>query len=145
MIPDFTASGSLPAGVISASWSEVVARFGTNKRRGELLKGLEDALCRLRDAGCSTVYLDGSFVTSKDHPGDFDVCWESSGVDFNVLDPVLLDFGHARAAQKARFKGELFPADTLEADSGKIFLDFFQRDRRGNPKGVVEIDLTTLP
>ena len=42
----------------------------------------------LRAAGCKRVYIDGSFITTKEHPGDF-----------------------------------------------------FQRDRDGNPKGIIVIDL----
>ncbi|MEM7758676.1 MAG: hypothetical protein AAF298_11195, partial [Cyanobacteria bacterium P01_A01_bin.40] len=75
---------------------------------------------------------------------DFDVCWQDDNVDLKLLlelDPVLLDFSQKRAAQKAKYGGELFlasvPADAL----GQTFLEFFQRDRNGNPKGIVEISL----
>lgn len=42
-------------------------------------------------------------------PGDFDACWDTDGVDLDVLDPVLLDLSNHRAAQRQRFGGELFP------------------------------------
>ena len=64
-----------------------------------------------------------------------------------MLDPVFLDFNDGRAAQKARFGGELFPAELPEGGSGKRFLDFFQTDRKtGRRKGIVTItlDLTEL-
>jgi len=67
-------------------------------------------------------------------PGDFDGCWDQTGVDFDALDPVLLDFDGHREAQKARFGGEFFIAT---AD----FIDFFQHDRDGRPKGIIRIDL----
>jgi hypothetical protein len=54
------------------------------------------------------VYVNGSFATAKERPGDFDACWEITGVDPALLDPVLLTFADRRAAQKARFSGSSF-------------------------------------
>jgi hypothetical protein len=62
-----------------------------------LLIGLREALARLKAAGCRLVYLDGSFVTSKPQPEDFDACWGVTGVDVESLDPVFLDFSDSRA------------------------------------------------
>jgi hypothetical protein len=88
------------------------------------------------------VYLDGSFVTSKDVPGDFDACWEAGGVDPGLLHPALLDFSDHRAAQKAKYGGELFPAEVPAEPGGMRFVDYFQRDRvTGGAKGIVAIDL----
>jgi hypothetical protein len=43
---------------------------------------------------------------------------------------------------KAKYGGDLFPAEVPEGASGKAFLDFFQTDRRtGKPKGIVLIVL----
>jgi hypothetical protein len=59
-----------------------------------------------------------------------------------LLDPVLLDFSDRRAAQKAKFGGELFPAQLAAEPGGATFLEFFQHDRvTGEPKGIVAIDL----
>jgi hypothetical protein len=49
------------------------------------VKPCSRALNDLRDAGCKRVYLNGSFVTSKDEPGDFDACWDPTGVDFERI------------------------------------------------------------
>lgn len=92
------------------------------------------------------MYLDGSFVTAKDAPGDYDACWELSGVDFTTLDPVLQTFDPGRATQKAKYKGELFPADVPADLFGTPFLDFFQKDKRtGQPKGIIALDLGGMP
>lgn len=72
-------------------------------------------------------------------------CWEAAGVDVRRLDPELPDFDNARAAQKARYGGELFPADWAASPDGITFLDYFQRDRTGRPKGIIAIDLGGLP
>jgi hypothetical protein len=131
----------LPPGIHVATWPELVERFGTNERQHDILAGLLRALQALKAAGCRRAYVDGSFVTSKEVPGDFDACWDHDGVDFDALDPVLLDFNGHREAQKAKFEGEMFIADAL----GHRFLDFFQLDRDGRPKGIIQINLTDIP
>lgn len=147
MIPPFDpATGNLPPGVHEATWDEIQAYYGYNQRRVWLLAGLKAALDALEVAGCRRAYLNGSFVTAKELPGDFDGCWEVASVDVNLLDPVLLDFANLRAAQRAKYQGELFPAHIPADLFGTPFLEFFQRDRRtGSPKGIVAIDLGGVP
>ena len=146
MIPPFDDQGRLPPGIHWAEWDEFTKRYGTNPYRTVLLTGLKRALDALRAARCRTVYIDGSFVTAKEFPGDFDACWSTVGVIVALLDPVLLDFSNLRAAQKARFYGELFPTDAPAELSGRVFLDLFQVDKEtGEPKGIVAIDLRRLP
>ncbi len=120
------------------SWSSALAPI---ERRREILAGLLRALQALKAAGCQRAYVDGSFVTSKEVPGDFDGCWDHTGVDFDALDPVLLDFDGHREAQKAKFEGEMFIADA----PGNRFLEFFQLDRDGRPKGIIQINLADIP
>ena len=142
MIPQFDADGLLPPGIHWATWDEVTAIFGNTPWRRRLLDGLEMAIDSLRRAGCRTVYIDGSFVTSKEVPNDFDACWEEAGVEPELLDPVLLQFDAGRAAQKARYLGELFPASLGATVEGMSFLEFFQTDREtGGSKGIVAVDL----
>jgi hypothetical protein len=146
MIPEFDEYGNLPPGIHDATWTEIVTRYATSTRRRDLLDGLLDALQSLKTAGCGTTYLDGSFITTKEHPADFDACWESAGVDLDRLDPELLDFSDRRAVQRARYDGELFPADWAASPDGITFLDFFQHDHiTKQPKGIIAIDLTELP
>ncbi len=84
-------------------------------------------------------------MTAKLEPGDFDACWDVSGVDLALLAPIFLDFSSDRAAQKAQFGGELFPAQLPEGSTGQQWLDFFQRDRNGRAKGVVVLSLQDIP
>jgi len=113
-----------------------VERFGWNPRRRQLLDGLAAAIDALAAAGCRRVWLNGSFVTSKDEPGDFDACWDTNGVDLDALDPVILDLSAGRSAQKARYGGELFP-NVIETRSGLVFAEFFQNERDTGRKGIV--------
>lgn len=74
----------------------------------------------------------------KDELGDFDVCWDTDGVDLDRSDPVLLDLSDGRAAQKVRFGGESFP-NVVEAGSGLVFAEFFQIERDATRKGIILI------
>jgi hypothetical protein len=146
MIPEFDEHGNLPAGIHDATWIEIVTRYATSTSCRDLLDGLLDALRSLKAAGCGTAYLDGSLVTAKEHPADFDARWESACVVLDRLDPELRDFSDERAAQKARYGCELFPADWPAQSDGKTFRDIFQRDHiTKQPKGIIAIDLTGLP
>ena len=111
MIPPFQPNGYLPPGVHETTWQQVTEHFGTNPHRRTLLIGLKQALESLRQSGCRKIYLDGSFATDKELPGDFDVAWETTNVDPGLLNATLLDFSNRRQAQKMAFGGELFPAD----------------------------------
>ena len=137
-------TGYLPPGIHCATWCEVVAHFGGNSHRERLIDALLSACRNLAAAGCKELLLDGSFVTAKPLPGDYDAAWELAGVDPAQLDPVLLDMKHPRAAMKAKYLGDLFP-ELTRAGQGASFRDFFMTDRNGVEKGVVLIDLGSLP
>lgn len=142
---EFSMNGTLPSGILSATWQQAEELLAFNDRRQELLAGLKRACEPLHQVGCRRIYIGGSFATNKEFPGDFDVCWEDDSVDFvklKDLDPVLLDFKSHRAAQKAKYGGELFPAGSIASLDGKTFLEFFQQDRNGNSKGIIAIDLS---
>jgi hypothetical protein len=145
MIPEFNENGNLPPGVHWAEWEEFKEIFGTNLTRQRMVDGLELAMTLLKAAGCRTIYIDGSFVTTKQKPGDFDACWEDNGVDINYLEsiaPVLFNFALRRAEQKIKYKGEIFPSNYPANDSGTAYIDFFQFDTRTNTrKGIIAIDL----
>lgn len=141
MLPPFdSTSGCLPEGDHEVEWEELVGRFGWNQRRRQLLDGLGEAIELLSVAGCRRVWLNGSFVTAKEEPADFDACWDTNGVDLDALDPVLLDLSGGRAAQKRRFGGELLP-NVIEAQSGLVFADFFRNERGIGRKGIVVLKI----
>ena len=145
MIPPFeNDSGYLPPGIHNASWEEFSDRFGCNPHRKQLLEGLLAALRDLRKAGCQIVLMNGGFVTNKRFPDDYDGTWDPINVDLDQIDPILLTFHDKRAAMKAKYLGDLFPA-TAEAAPGTRFTEFFQQDRDGNPKGLIRLTLRNLP
>ncbi len=144
MIPNFDNDGNLLPGLHPAEWDELAQRFGITPHRKRLLDGLIRAARSLKVAGCLKLFVDGSFVTEKEVPVDYDCCWEPAGVNPLLLDPVLLDFSNSRIAQKLKYFGELFPS-TAKAEAlppRRTFLEFFQKDRTtGNPKGIIGLDL----
>ena len=145
MIPILADMGStwkvLPPGVHDATLEEVEQHFATNKKRKQLFRGLKNACSALKVAGCTTIYLDGSYVTSKELPNDYDVCWNTMGINMKELDPVFLDFSNNRKKQKAKYGGEFFPA-SAKADESHPFIQYFQTDKEsGLEKGIICINL----
>lgn len=146
MIPPFTETGVLPDGVHLASWNELAQCFGGSARRQVLLGGLQQAAANLRAAGVRVLWLGGSFVTDKEDPDDWDGVWDPSGCDMTKIDPVLLDpadLAAGRYRQKAKYSGELLIG--VEGATGMAFQMYFRQDKNGDPKGIVRLDLRTLP
>jgi hypothetical protein len=121
--------------------AEIEARFATSDHRVWLFHGIAQVVEALRWAGCRMMYLNGSYITAKDHPADFDGCWEPGGVDGSKLDPVLLDFTNGRAAQKQKYRGEMFICSLANGAVG-TFLEFIQVEKHtGATKGIVAVRL----
>lgn len=127
-------------------WGSFAARFGWNNRRRFLLGGMRRALTNLRAAGCVAAIIDGSFVTNKEEPGDYDLAFDPIGMTGSLLDPVLRRHDDGRKAMKAKYFGEVFPWGAVACATTKlIYLEFFQRDRSGVAKGVVLLDVKLVP
>jgi hypothetical protein len=137
MIPDWTPEGLLPVGIHVATPTEVEERFVWNAHRASLLLGLGEALKSLKGAGCTRLWLDGSFVTTKELPSDWDACWSTTGVLEVLVEPIFkLEQPTDRQAIKSKYLGDLIPAG-IELGSGLPFVEFFQQSRDGAPKGIV--------
>ncbi|MGJ5000103.1 DUF6932 family protein [Bradyrhizobium sp. HKCCYLRH2060] len=131
----------LPPGIHWATMDEIRTRFGQASRRAWLFDGISAVAEALQRAKCARMYIDGSFVTQKPEPNDFDGCWDATNVVAALLDPVLLDFSNGRAKQKLKYRGEMFIAGMSNGGS-QPFLDFFQRDKfTGEAKGIIGIEL----
>lgn len=142
MIPDFDDNGNLPPGVHYCYWHEFKERFGYTRDRRRMIEGMEEIMRELKTAGCRTFYLNGSFVTSNPFPNDFDCCWDKDYVNINYLRvnaPLILKF-YDSTAQKAKYGGEIYQSDQ-PVDESTNSIEFFQRDRELNKKGIIAIDL----
>ncbi len=143
MIPDFDTNNNLPPGIYTVTWKEFCQRYDYTKHRKILLEGLEKGMNHLRNVGCKCIWIDGSFITKKHKPKDFDVCWDENEVNLPFLQtmyPILLDFNDERANQKYTYGGEFFPSKcTATFNPKRTYLTFFQLDREDNPKGIIKI------
>ena len=152
MIPALQ-GGVLPPGIHPGDWKDVEVMFATTPHRRWLLEGLRKALAELARVNCQAAYLDGSFVTDKVKPGDYDLCWDHTtmtNAELLALDPLFTDPANLdwpRTAQNTKYRGDLLP-NVVEGSSGLLFVDFFQIDRNvGTPysKGIVLLDPSRVP
>ena len=143
---EFLDNGCLSPGIHVMQWVDFLDQFSFSPKRKILLEGLERAVDILRQCGCTVIYIDGSFVTNKLEPNDYDACWEGElGLvvpNMKIIEPIFLDLSDGRKKQKLKYKGEVFPAE-IPADSlGTSYLDFFQQIRFStDKKGIVAIKL----
>ena len=143
MIPDFNSEGELPPGEHPATLADIEHRYATNPTRTVQFAGLTKAAQALAAAGCPTLWLNGSYITNKPEPADYDATFDAEPIDWIFLglnEPELLDFDAPRSTQKRAYGGELIPTLAVGVD----FVDFFQTNRNGQRKGIIRIDLTEL-
>jgi hypothetical protein len=120
MIPEFESrTGNLPPGEHEATWEEFVERFGWNARRRQLLDGIAESLDLLKAAGCGKVWINGSFVTTKEQPGDFDAVWDPVDVDFDLLDPMSGPSAWPKVDSRKRIGLEASGFPTLSKETRK--------------------------
>lgn len=143
MIPAFTKDGYLPPGIHMADLLEFEQRFAYTFWRKQLFANLCRLMNDLKAIGCTSIYVDGSFTTTKRVPGDMDICWEDSGINYALAEiamPILFDFANKRRNQQARYNTDIFPAHFIADHLNTLYIDFFQKDKAtGNPKGIIQL------
>lgn len=143
-LPEFREDGWLPPGHYVATWEEITATFGgeTGSRRA----ALTTALLELRDtlvanAIAGLLLLDGSYISAKAAPGDFDVLLIGPA-DIQVrkdTEPNLARLLDAETAERERGYSLFFiPQNSPAFGLLQTFWDF---SKEGVPKGVVEVQL----
>lgn len=142
-IPPFREDGWLPIGHHPAEWEEVSARFGGGPGSRRLL--LTARLFHLRDAlrlaGVrGTILLDGSYISDRLEPGDFDILLIGPA-DIQIRKDSEMDISSlldARAAEEQGYSLFFIPADSPAQEVLSTLWDF---SKEGIAKGVVEIIL----
>lgn len=89
----------------------------------------------LQYSRCSKIYLNGSFITSKPEPNDYDLVWEPTGI---LPTKELKEFLHQREYRKEKHLGDIivrYPEPPFHFDH---FLQW-QIDKDGNAKGIIRI------
>ena len=144
MIPEFDRLGNLPLEIHDATILEIEIRFGGRGQRRRVFEDLVVWLGHMKAAGCRTVYVNGSFVTAKEFPNDFDTCFDPTGVDRAKLDPVLLERSDAAIDLiRARYGGDIRVDREMPPGSISPYLRLFMRDGRARVEnGIVRLDLS---
>lgn len=128
----------LPTGLHYMSLRDFKEQFVTNECRFWIYNGFIDACRALRQAGCKRIFVGGSFVTSKEEPGDFDACWDPAGV-LQSLDRIIYD-DSCRVERRQIYRGDL-----LIGGVDSPHYKFLARDKiTGEERGMVGIQLRTL-
>jgi hypothetical protein len=146
-IPALTTDGFLPEGVYACTLEEVRERFGQFQEsdcRCRLFERLEDYVRNASASGVvRAIIVDGSFVTSKNAPGDIDLIIVS--LPKGSL-PAELRPAEYNALSKRQIHRQ-FGMDALSAQEGEMELEehveFFSqvRNRPELRKGMLRIAL----
>jgi len=139
MIPDFNKHGNLPAGIYRASIDDIEKRFGLNsKKRILLFKTFRNFLELIMPfkTNIKQFILDGSFVTTKENPGDIDCIILIK--DNTRFTPEIVD---KLVNAKKLYNIHLFIREERNIKEYKKLLDLFSKDRDLKSKGVIEVIL----
>lgn len=142
-LPSFREDGWLSEGHHAALWAEVVLRFGgkPGSRRERLTARLTDFRDALQAAGISgTILLDGSYISEKPEPGDFDILLIGPA-EIQIrkdAEPDLARILDAADAEERGYSLFFIPDNSLARSLLSTLWDF---SKEGVAKGVVEIGL----
>jgi hypothetical protein len=139
MLPKFNEEGYLPMGIHKATLNEIKQRFGSNSsKRKELFESFQ-SLVRLLEKHKESIkrfLLNGSYVTSKESPEDFDcILVVKNDFDFNSFEAKQLRHS------KELFNGHILMAMEEDTINYHDAVDFFGHDRDKKAKGMVEVIL----
>ena len=144
MLPQFDESGLLPPGIYNCDLEEIKQRLTYNQRRQQLFDGLQRYIdIWVGSQFLSEVYVDGSFVTAKDEPGDIDLLLvptqEALALQGTELDEMLRTYCIDRDFTKQEYGCEAFPA--LPEANLVEWLDFFGHDKINRPRGIIKVPM----
>lgn len=146
MLPAYTEHGALPPGIHRASLEEIEARYGRFQRttqRLQLVTLLREFVAEVRQCRwVQWLFLAGSFVTAKDEPNDIDILLVFAR-DANLTTMLPHEYSVLYPRGALRRFGPTIDLHVVEEESEAMgrLLRFFQRDRRGNTVGIVEVIL----
>jgi len=140
MIPNFNKHGLLPKGIHKATIEEIKHKFGSSSaKRKELFIGFQKLIQLLynQKRSIKSFLLDGSFVTNKESPGDYD-CILVVKRDFNFDSPEAKKLLNA----KELFYAHNFTCMEEDLDQYYRLFDLFSHEKyTERPKGLVEVIL----
>ena len=137
----------LKAGMHNMTLSDLksvfVDPFDNIERRKKLLERFEAFISRLEDVPIDMeIWIDGSFATQKEHPGDIDlvvVCEEDEVNNLPAEKQLILKelFGNQKAT-KLRYECDAYFVFN-DVNEKSYWRGLFGFDRNENPKGIARI------
>lgn len=145
MIPEFQQNGFLEEGIYETSFSEMEEKLGFSRKRRKLLSAMKTLITYCKYLQCDVLYIDGSFVSTKISPADYDACWDTTATDkepiMNAVEQSSLNSDSE--SQKEEFGGEIYPAFVkAPLNHGMTILEYFQTIKDGEgKKGIIKLKL----
>ncbi len=141
MIHKFNSEGTLKEDHV-CDWEQLQEIWGYNSRRKQLLLKIKPHLYTLKNAGVTNIKIGGSFASNKAVPEDIDAVFNLKEVDEEWCDDVvpLLDDDF-----KEKCGTEFFGGDTLTKLNNEPHEKFFRRGRDGEKRGLIIVNLDSLP
>lgn len=147
-LPPFRSDNWLPEGHHSTDWDEIITVFGgePGSKRAQVLANLLEWRDRVRARRLAGyLILDGSFISAKPEPGDFDTIFVmDDGMETLLAQDVeaalLVNYVYC----KERGWGDIFMFSETAVRKFPLIcrLDGFDHDKvTKQPKGVVEVRL----
>lgn len=116
---------------------EFKKEFGYNAGRRSKIITLIKIIKIIRSFNCQSVYIGGSFITTKEHPNDMDVCFDFRGIDTKSFMAQHYELSSNKSLKKIHEVEGLhifyFISENTE------ILDWFRGDRYGNKRGLLKL------
>ena len=138
-----------PPGIHDISESDLenhfLSSFPSSSTRQRLISGLKKYLKRLKSIGVKfEIWIDGSFTTEKEDPGDIDLVVFGSTTELNHLTPPKKSQLHAlfdRVSIKNAIGCDVLFAVAEDQNMRNYWRGWYGFDRNENPKGIARIEV----
>jgi hypothetical protein len=158
MIPEFDKNGNLPPiGLIRPTIQEFEQRFveaNIEKFRGELYRGYKNYCSHLISRKMASIqWVDGSYTTTKPRPKDIDLVVHFDGMKLHSDANLQKDFKRLINEDDMKAEYNCHPQYVLVYPKYMIdlynlykkeynhWLKWFLKDKKGNPKGLIEFNI----
>jgi hypothetical protein len=137
----FNSNGHLHK-TVELTLEEFIQLFGTNPSRKEKIKNALRFFRIFSSCGCSSVYIAGSFISTKKNPGDIDLCFDTTDIDNKKLKKEFPEFfGPNRFNKLGEICRDLKCHIFTFTKEDHEMLDYLKFDRDDNPKGLIKISI----
>ncbi|GAB4028939.1 DUF6932 family protein [Spirosoma gilvum] len=134
-----------PYDIVSVSWSVFAQLFGKGDHREQLLVDYEHFLNALHSIlhVSHRQWIDGSFISWQEKPGDIDVIVFVPNSEFNKIVDQLKQLKKEWIGRIDCYFVEVFPVNHPKFEISRAdeldWYHFLRTDRRKRPKGIIEL------